>query len=359
MKLSIKKMPNRWSQLALVSVVVIAVLGIGGVVLARHVYNDNLKPVATNQSSITVTIPSGYSLPQISKLLKEKKVIRSEWAFRQYVRNNQADDDIKAGTYDLSPSLTTQEIVSIITEGKIKTNLLTILPGKRLDQIRAAFISNGFSASDVDHALNPALYAGHAALVDKPSGASLEGYLYPDSFEKTSQTSPEEIIRQSLDQTQKQMTPDIRNSISAQGLSVYQGIILASIIEKEIPSSQPEARREAAQVFISRYKSGMQLGSDVTACYGAITAGAMKEGQNCDDFVLYDSAYNTHLHPGLPPTPISNVSASSLSAVANPTATSYLFFVAGKDCVTRFSSTLDEHNALIQQYGLSTESNSC
>lgn len=342
-----------------VSLAVMVVLAVGGVVFARHVYNDNLKPVAANQSTMTVTIPSGYSLPQISKLLKDKKLIRSEWAFKQYVRNNQADDDIKAGTYELSPSYTAPQIVSIITEGKIKTNLLTILPGKRLDQIRSAFISNGYSAADVDKALNPALYAGHAALVDKPSGASLEGYLYPDSFQKTSQTTPEEIIRQSLDQTQQKLTPDVRSSLAAQGLSVYQGMILASIIEKEIPSSQPEARREAAQVFISRYKSGMQLGSDVTACYGAIVAGAMKDGQNCDDFVLYDSAYNTHLHTGLPPSPISNVSASSLNAVANPTATNYLYFVAGRDCQTRFSSTLEEHNALIQQYGLSTESNSC
>jgi UPF0755 protein len=233
------------------------------------------------------------------------------------------------------------------------------LPGKRLDQIRDNFISNGFNGADVDKALNPALYAEHGALVDKPAGASLEGYLYPDSFQKTSQTSPEEIIRESLDQMQQRLTPDVRSSLAAQGLSVYQGVIIASIVEKEIPSSQPEARRQAAQVFIKRFKTGMQLGSDVTACYGAIKAGVMKDGQNCDDFVLYDSAYNTHLHTGLPPTPISNVSASSINAVANPTATNYLYFVAGKDCVTRFSNTLEEHNALIQQYGLSTESNAC
>lgn len=350
---------SRWPKVVLIAAVAIVVLGVGGIFVARHVYHENLKPVSASQTTVTITIPSGYSLPQISKLLKDKAVIRSEWAFRQYVRNNQADDDIKAGTYDISPSYTTPEIVAYITEGKIKTNLITILPGKRLDQIRATFISNGFNSTDIDKALNPALYASHGALVDKPAGASLEGYLYPDSFEKTSQTSAEEIVRESLDQMQQRLTPDVRSALANQGLSVYQGLILASIVEKEIPSSQPEARRQAAQVFIKRFKSGMMLGSDVTACYGAVTAGVMKDGQNCDDYVLYDSAYNTHLHPGLPPTPISNVSASSINAVANPSATNYLYFVAGRDCVTRFSNTLEEHNALIQQYGLSTESNAC
>lgn len=323
-------------------VAVVIVIAVGGALWgARVIFHNNLKPVATNQASVTVTIPSGYSLPQIAKLLKDKGVIRSEWAFKEYVRNNNADDDIKAGTYELSPSYSTQEIVSIITEGKIKTNLLTILPGKRLDQIRATLIGSGFSAADVDKALDPAQYKDHPALVDKPEGASLEGYLYPDSYQKTDLTTPDDIVRASLDQMQKHLTPDVRAAISAQGLSVYQGIVLASVVEQE--ANTPSSRQQVAQVFLKRLKNGMNLQSDVTAFYGSRLAG---QGEN----VNVDSSYNTYLHGGLPSGPVSNVSSVSLLAVAHPANTDWLYFVSDKQGNTYFSSTLEEHKALTAQH---------
>src|SRR3990167_3328677 len=182
MKANIRK--QRWlKRLSLTLLIALLVIGTG-VVVVRRVYNVNLKPLSANQSSVTVNIPLGSSLAEIAKILKDQKLIKSEWAFKQYVRNKGADSDIKAGVYELSPSYSVQEIVSIITEGKIKTNLVTILPGQRIDQIRKTLINSGFSAAAVDKALDPALYANHPALVDKPTGASLEGYLYPESFQK-------------------------------------------------------------------------------------------------------------------------------------------------------------------------------
>jgi len=158
------------------------------------------------------------------------------------------------------------------------------------------------------------------------------------------------------------LSPEVTAGFAAQGLSVYEGVTIASIVEKEIPANPlkvTEDRQKAAQVFLKRKAIGMKLGSDVTACYGAIMAGAMKPGDNCDDFVFYDSSYNTRLHTGMPPGPISNVSKSSLQAVASPADTDYLFFVAGQDCVTRFSNTNAEHEALVDKYGLSTQGASC
>lgn len=334
-------MRGRWMRALGVTVVIVLILGAGAVAIVRYKYKQNLKPVAVSQRSITVTIPTGYVVPQISKLLKQKGLIRSEWAFKQYVRNTQADNDIKAGTYDLSPSYSVSEIVSIITEGKIKTNLITILPGKRLDETRKNLINSGFSQASVDEALNPDLYKEHPALVDKPAGASLEGYLYPESFQKTDNTTPKQIITLSLDEMQKRLTPEIRAAIAGQGLSVYQGITLASIAEQEANNATDRAM--VAQVFYSRIKNGMNLQSDVTAFYGAQIAGKPLS-------VNFDSLYNTYLHAGLPPGPISNVSASSLRAVAFPAATSYLYFVAGDDGTVHFSSTAEEHQAQVQQY---------
>ena len=122
---------------------------------------------------------------------------------------------------------------------------------------------------------------------------------------------------------------------------MHQGITLASIIERE--ASTPEDRSRVAQVFYRRISEGRRLQSDATALYGAALNGAEPSAH-------YESAYNTYSHDGLPPGPISNVSASSLAAVANPASTDYLYFVAGDDGQTYFSHTLAEHEALTQQH---------
>jgi UPF0755 protein len=193
----------------------------------------------------------------------------------------------------------------------------------------------------VDKALYPAQYADHPALADKPTNASLEGYLYPDSYQKTADTKPETIIRASLDEMQKHLTPELRAAMSKQGLTVHEGVVLASIVEQEV--SKKADKPTVAQVFLLRLKKGMPLGSDVTAFYGSIKAGQAPS-------VSYDSPYNTRLHPGLPPGPISNVSQASLEAVANPAGSDYLYFVAGDDGNTYFSHTNEEHEALTKQY---------
>jgi UPF0755 protein len=125
------------------------------------------------------------------------------------------------------------------------------------------------------------------------------------------------------------------------GLSMHEGIILASIVEQEV--STPEDRAKVAQVFYNRMKRGMLLQSDVTAFYGAHILGVSPSTH-------VDSPYNTYVHPGLPVGPISNVSATSLQAVANPANSDYLYFVAGDDGTTYFSHTQAEHEALVRQY---------
>ncbi len=319
----------------------ILVIGIGGAMVARHIYHEQLKPVSQGKHSITVEIPVGASLKEVAALLKSKQIIKSDWAFAQYVRNKQAEDDIKAGTYELSPSQSVSEIVAIITQGKVASDLITILPGQTIEQIKANFVSNGFSEAAVEKAFEPSLYKDHPALVDKPVGASLEGYLYPESFQKTSETTPQTIVRESLDEMQKRLTPDLRAAIEARGLTIYQGITMASIIEREADNATD--RNQVAQVFYSRLRAGMRLQSDVTAFYGAEKAGQSPS-------VNYNSAYNTYFHDGLPPGPISNVSAESLNAVAHPANTNYLYFVAGDDGKVYFSRTQAEHDALVKKY---------
>lgn len=332
---------HHWPRRFFSVVGIVALLLLASIVIIRHTYNDNLKPASSHAQAKTVTIKEGSSANQIGNQLHQEGIIRAAWAFNWYVQNQDVRDALQAGTYSLSPSQSVQDIVVQLTHGKISTNLVTILPGQRLDQVEQTLINDGFNSTAVKAALNPSQYETSAALVDKPAGNSLEGYLYPDSFQRTSETQPSVIIQESIAEMQSHLTPDIRAAFAAHGLSTYQGIILASIVEQEV--SKQSDRAQAAQVFLTRISQGMPLGSDVTAMYGSRLAG---KGTS----LTFDSPYNTLIHKGLPPTPISNVSDSSLQAIAHPAATNWLYFVAGDDGTTYFSTTLDEHNAQTQQY---------
>ena len=320
--------------------VLAAVLVVATLVIWRY-YEQTLKPVSATAPAQTITIDSGASPRGIADLLHGKRIIRSSWTFQTYVRHEGVGSDLQAGTYSLSGSQSVQDIVAQLTHGKVQSRLVTILPGQRLDQIKQSLINDGFSKADVEAALQPAQYEGNAALVDKPAGNSLEGYLYPDSFERTSATSAKTIVEESIKEMQDHLTPSIRAAFAGEGLSAYQGIILASIVTKEV--NTPGDQAQAAQVFLKRISMGMPLGSDVTAMYGSLLAGQGKS-------LTYDTPYNTLIHTGLPPTPISNVDNSALQAVAHPANTDWLFFVTGDDGVTHFSQTEQQHEQQTQQY---------
>lgn len=306
-----------------------------------HYYEQNLRPLNPTGATQEITIESGASPTQIADELHSRGLIRNAWTFEAYVRHEGAAGDLQAGTYSLSPAQSVPAMVSQLTHGKVTTHLVTILPGQRLDQIRRGLINDGFTEGDVDAALQPGNYEGNAALVDKPTGNSLEGYLYPDSFQRTGSTSVATIIQESIAEMQAHLTPDLRAAFAREGLSTYQAIILASVVTQEV--NTPSDRAQAAQVFLKRIGLGMPLGSDVTAMYGSRLAG---QGTS----LSYDSPYNTLIHTGLPPTPISNVDNSSLQAVAHPANTDWLYFVTGDDGVTHFSHTIQEHQALTAQY---------
>ncbi len=315
----------------------------GSAVLIRKVYMDNLGPVSNNPAGIVFTVEPGATASEIADGLKAKNLVRNDWAFEWYVRTNHLIDEIKAGTYLLNRTQSVGEITDILVEGQVATDLVTILPERRLDQIRNDLIKAGFAENEVDKALDARQYSNHPALTDKPRSASLEGYLYPESFQKTAETTPKQIIKLSLDEMQARLTPEIRQAFSEQGLTLHQAITLASLVEREVSGNNPADRPQVAQVFLKRYRNGMLLQSDASAQYGAAIAGRKPS-------LGYDSVYNTYLYEGLPPGPISNVTDSSLRAVAFPAQTDWLYFVSGDDGQTYFSKTLEKHNELVRKY---------
>jgi len=333
-----KRVPRRVKILVLCLII----LAIGGTLLANYVYNQDLKPLSSNQKTQIFTVEEGASDKQIASALQSDHLIRSGWAFQLYVHAKDLSNNLQAGTYALSPSQSLSDIVGILTQGKVATKLVTILPGVRIDQVRDDLINDGFSPSSVSQALNPDQYSSLPVLAFKPSGVNtLEGLLWPDSFQRNSATDPSVIIRESLTEMGQHLTPSVQAAFATEGLTTYQGITLASIVLQEV--NKPSDQTQVAQVFLSRLKSNMPLGSDVTADYGAINAGLAPS-------LTYDSPYNTLIHTGLPPTPISSINAIALSAAEHPANTDWLYFVTGDNGVTYYSTTLAEHQTQTTQY---------
>lgn len=236
----------------------IAVVGV------RQYYYLNLKPISNHQQTFIVTIPSGATIAQIGTILQQKHLIRSSWVFEWYVHSDNLTDHLEAGTFALSPSDSLQSIAHTIASGHVAEGVVTILPGKTMSQISNSLINAGFSPASVATALKPALYNGLPIIADKPSSVnSLEGLLYPDSFDKTASTNPSVIIKESLNEMAAHITQSMQTAFAREGLSIYQGITLASIVEQEVSKSSD--RSQAAQVFLSRLQQGIPLGSDVTA----------------------------------------------------------------------------------------------
>ena len=296
---------------------------------------------SASQATEVVTIDEGMNEAMIGATLERRQVIRSAAAFELYTRLNRSTGKVQAGSYELSKRMSVKEIVDKMTAGNVAVNLVTILPARRLDQIKADLLEQGYTSQEIEQAFEPTQYETHPALIDKPPQASLEGYLYPESFQTTAATPLSTIITASLDQMSLALTQELRAAYDAQGLSLHEAVILASIVEREV--SNAEDRAKVAQVFLTRYKIGMMLGSDPTALYGALQYGI-------EPSVFADTPYNTRLYEGLPPGPINNVSEASLQALAYPADTDYLYFVSGDDGNTYFSKTLQEHESLTRQY---------
>lgn len=317
------------------------VLALVGAIGARSWYSHQLKPISLQSRTELVEIKKGTTANEIADLLQEKRLIRSSTAFVLYLKNNDLRDSLQAGTYEIDASRSVQEIVGQIAGGKVQKNLFTILPGQRLDQIKTAMLKAGFSEQSVNDAFNQDQYKNHPALIGKPPEANLEGYLFPDSFQTTSSTTPKQIIEQSLDAMAKALTPELIDSFTKNGLTTHQAIILASIVDKEVSDSAQKPI--VASVFYNRLKIGMVLGSDVTYQYIAKILGIPPSAD-------IESPYNTRKFKGLPPGPISNVSKTGLKAVSEPASTDFLFFVAGDDGKVYYSKTIQEHEALAREH---------
>lgn len=330
------KKRQKWPWIVLGAVLAV-LLTLGGAWLW---YQSQLAPVNPgDESRVEVTVQPGTSPDGIAAQLYDQGLIKSEWAFDVYTRFSGTQNVLQAGTYRLSPSESTPKIVAHLTQGVVDTFAITFLPGGTLAEHREVFIEAGYEASEVDAALD-AEY-DRPLFATKPADADLEGYIYGETYYASSTASVADILAQTFDEYERVVEEnDLVSSFETRGLTLYEGITLASIIQREaIGGDEPQI----AQVFLLRLSIDMQLGSDVTYQYIAD-----KTGQPRD--VNLDSPYNTRRYTGLPPGPIASPGLNSLLAVANPAEGDYLYFLSGDDDVTYFARTLEEHEANIRNH---------
>lgn len=302
-------------------------------------YRINLGPVSKSQSAQKFVVGRGQAATRIADNLKSNGLIRDRTAFISYINFHGLRTRIKAGTYSLRPSLSSQQIADIISDGRTQEDRLVIPEGYSIMQIRKAASSFGISETD----FNAALIAPHTQsfLAGKPKDVSLEGYLFPDSYQVDPSTTATQLIDQMLTTFGRRVGPTYEQLFRSQGLTVHQALTIASVVEKEV--SNPIDRPIVAQIFLKRYRLGMPLGSDVTTQYAADLAGVPFN-------INIDSPYNTRRFASLPPGPICNPGLSSLDAVAKPAATDYLYFLSAPDGKSYFTKTYAEHQKNIDRY---------
>ena len=227
-------------------------------------------------------------------------------------------------------------------EMKAEVFNFTIRPGETIFDIKKNLVAVGYSAEEIDAAF-VAEY-DFEFLKERPEGASLEGYLYPETHEFYADATVSEVLKKFLEGMATVISENnLTERYLAHGLTLHQGVTLASVVQKE--SGTPADQATVAQVFYSRLAYGWRIGSDVTVSYAldAVDPDRLIYKDNAAALMI-DSCYNTRLYTGLPCGPISNPGLSALLAVAEPTDTAYLYFLTGDDGLMYYSYTEAEHN---------------
>ena len=310
-------------------------------------------------------IKTNQTISDIAENLKKAGLIRSDFAFKTYLKLSSKSAKIKAGVYSLRANLSAKEIVEQMEKGVASSEVfnLTVLPGETLKEIKQKLIKLGYLSEQIDTALlkkydSPVLkglYDNEGKLTNpaQPANVSLEGYLYGETYQFYKGETVEHIFETMINQLNSVVVANnIEEKFQKRGFSLREGLILASIIQKEAHS---EDMPGVSMVFQNRLKVGMTLGSDVTATYAAdlVNPNRDRNDPNNNLRVLEtDNLYNTRKHTGLTPGPICSPGITAILAVAEPDENkrSMRYFLTGDDGKMYYSVTDTEHTQKIRDY---------
>ena len=313
------------------TLLLLAVLAIGGWLAWA------LRMPVTPDGQKFVMLRPGYSTRRIAAELKSAGVIHSRLAFVLWHRIHRKQS-LKAGEYLFDKTARTLDVYNRLVRGDIYVHTVVIPEGFTMFDIAQAVQDAGLGSSREFLAVaqsNTELISDLA-----PDAKTLEGYLFPNTYEFTRTQSMKDIAAAMVKQF-RQVAEQIGLNASGQNADVQKTVTMASIIEKE--TAVPEERSLVASVYYNRLARNIALQADPSVIYAELLNGNYAGALHHSD-MQFQSAYNTYTHPGLPPGPIGNPGRSSLEAALHPAQTDYYYFVSDGNGHHRFSRSLEEHN---------------
>ena len=288
-------------------------------------------------------ITNGMSLNKISDLLEKEKVIYSANLFKVFVILTGKGRKIRSGQYVLEEKFSLYQLLNLLEQGKEELVAVTIPEGRNMKEIFEIL-----SKSKIENSKNYHAVSKDKSLIQEVSVSgkisTLEGFLFPETYMFSPRASEEVILRKMIQVFWKSLPDNFAQKSNKVGLTMYQAIILASIIEKE--TSVETERTTISSVFHNRLKRRMPLATDPTVIYGIKNF----SGNLTRKHLRTRTPYNTYLNVGLPPSPIASPGIKSLLAAVTPSKTDYLYFVATGDGKHKFSKTYREHNKAVNKY---------
>ena len=301
---------------------------------------------ATQSTSIFEVAPN-ENFREIATDLEVKNFIRNRLAIRLLAKYQKKDTLVMAGEYEFSPSMSPQEILDAMVDGKMILRTVTIKEGASLKEIGPILEDAGVTTrSAFDAATNDPVLREEL----KVPAPSFEGYLFPETYRIQRNTAPQKVIRTMRSQLESKWPEAWNMRLIKVQMTKHQILTLASIIEKE--SGNAEEQPIVSSVFYNRLKIGMRLQSDPTVIYGIPDF----NGNITKADLQTPTPYNTYVISGLPPGPIANPGLTAIKAALYPAETNYLFFVGNGKGKHVFSETLEQHNQAVNvfQRGIGT-----
>ena len=305
-------------------------------------------PVNVTQDQL-LTIERGTTGSKLAALLEQEKILEHADLLPWLLKLQPQLNKVKAGTYSLTGVKNLQDLLNMINSGKEAQFSVKFIEGKTFKEWR----KNLENAPHLKQTLQGKTDKEIMALLDIPAVAkavyewnNMEGWLYPDTYNYTPNSTDLELLKRSATRLQKVLDKAWNERDENLPLAdPYQMLILASIVEKE--TGIAAERPQVASVFINRLKANMKLQTDPTVIYGM---GESYTGNIRKKDLETMTPYNTYMIEGLPPTPIAMVSESALQAVAHPAKTDFYYFVADGSGGHKFTRNLNEHNKAVQEY---------
>ena len=294
-------------------------------------------PMAPQKQTFVLLHP-GYSTRRIAKELRAAGVIRNADAFILWHYLNR-QRSLKAGEYLFEKSASARDIHDRLARGEIYVHTVVIPEGFTMFDIAQAMQDAGLGSRED---FMKAAAAQTSLITDlAPEAKSLEGYLFPNTYEFTRTESMPEMVAA--------MVKQFRSVAQQIGLTsdVQKTVTMASIVEKE--TAAPEERPVVASVYYNRLARNIALQADPSVIYAELLDGTYSGALHHDD-LRTNSPYNTYLHPGLPPGPIGNPGKTSLEAAMHPAVTDYYYFVSDGNGHHRFANSLEDHNRNVASY---------